>query len=476
VHILSKWFHLLLVLFFLVNPVLGQDSTLTYKASVSLAGASNNTPFWLRANQHGSVPSSGNFVLGNFGLYKTYNPNDPRTFQWSAGAELVTSYSTSPDLFLSDLFATAKVGKLELLAGQKKNTTGLTDTLLTSGSMSVSGNARPFPRVQISLPEFLPLYFTNEYVSIKASYSDGFLHGSTINYGSVRQVERTYFHQKSVYLKFGKSGDMLAGYAGINHQAVWGGEKKITPVGNMKQSEAYWHTVTGKTFNNNKTGNHFGTIDLGVQLKQKEWSYFLYRQNIFETGSLFKVINLSDGLNGVSIKRNKRIKERYFVINSILLELLGTKNQMNSNPFSGLVLFERGNYYNHYIYANGWSYFGQSLGTPLIDNKNNIKPDSEINESEFTNNNRIMAFHGGVTASWLNINFLFKGTYSRNFGTYISPFSTRKDQIALMMNAEKKVKGSSGLIVFASIGSDIGSLYSHSSGLLVGVRKSGFLN
>ena len=469
-------FYFLLIFFFYAYNASAQDSTLTYTGSVSAAGATDNTPFWMRANQYGAVPSSGNFILGDFSIYKIYNPNDPRIFNWSAGAEVITSYGTASNVFISDLFATARIGKFEILAGQRKNVTGLMDTLLTSGSLSVSQNARPFPRLQIAIPEFIPLYFTNNYVSIKASYSDGLLHSSAINYGSVPEVRETYFHQKTIYFRFGQAENKILGYAGINHQAVWGGEKEISPINNMKQSEAYWHTITGKAYNYNRIGNHFGTIDLGIQWKRKDWTYFLYRQNIFETGSLFKVINVTDGLNGLSIKRNKRIKERYFTINSILLELVGTKSQENNNPFSGFALFEKGNYYNSHIYVNGWSYFGKSIGTPLIGNKNDIRGDLENNVSEFTNNNRIVALHGGVTASWLNIDLLLKSTYSRNFGTYISPFSKRKDQLSVLLNAEKKINKFSGSTIFTSIGLDIGDLYSNSAGLMIGIKKSGFLN
>lgn len=133
------------------------------------------------------------------------------------------------------------------------------------------------------------------------------------------------------------------GFAGINHQAIWGGEGKIAPLYEMKPIQAYWYTITGKTFNYTKIGNHFGTIDLGLQWKRKEWSYFIYRQNIYESGSLFKVINFTDGLNGLSIKRNKSrlAGTTYFQIRSILLEVVGTKDQTNSNPFSGISLLKK---------------------------------------------------------------------------------------------------------------------------------------
>ncbi|TDE08557.1 hypothetical protein E0F88_32490 [Dyadobacter psychrotolerans] len=466
----------LLIFLVFVSEANAQDSTVIYNASVTLSGSIEKTPFWISANKNGAVPNTGNFGLGQFSIYKIYNLNDPRRFQWSAGAEVVASYSEKPQVFVSDLFGAIKVGKVEILAGQKAHMTGLVDTLLTSGSLSVSGNTRPFPRLQISVPDYYPLYFTNDFVSVKASYSDGLLHGTDIGYGSVRSISQTFFHQKSIYFRLGREEGNWTGLLGMNHQAIWGGEEEINPVEKMSKGKAYRYTVTGKTLNSRKIGNHFGTIDLGVQWKRTAWTYFLYRQNIYETGSLFKVINFTDGLTGLSIKRNKKIKERYFLVNSILVEVIGTKEQTNKNPFSGLAIFEKGNYYNHFTYANGYSYFGRAIGTPLIANKYNTRSDDGLNASEFTNNNRFWTLHSGVTASWLNTNFLFKGTYSRNFGTYISPFDGRKDQVSFIITAERKLKGRSGLIAFAGLAGDIGSLYPHSESLFAGLKKTGFLN
>ena len=463
---------------FLASKVAAQDSTLTYNASILLSGANNDTPFWVRANQGGAIPLSGNFTVGQFGLYKVYNLHDPRVFQWSAGAELVTSYGKSANIFASDLYAAGKIGPVEVMAGQKRNITGLVDTLLTSGSLSVSGNSRPLPRVQISIPEFYPLAFTNYFVSIKASYSDGILPGTNINYGSIKYISRTYFHQKTIYFKLGNDNGRLTGFVGINHQAIWGGEDRIWPLYATKPLQAYWHTVTGKMLDRRRIGNHFGTVDMGIQWKDENWSYYLYRQSIYENGSLFKVINFTDGLNGLSIKRNKSkyTKTKQFDVHAILFEFLSTKNQTNDNLFSGMTVLEKGNYYNHYIYRNGWSYHNKNIGTPLVANKNDIKTDSYSSVSEFTNNNRILAFHTGLTASWLSFNFLFKGTYSRNFGTYISPFESRKDQISVLLSTEKKLSLKFHPVVFASLASDIGSLYPNSTSLMVGIKKMGFLN
>jgi len=470
---LSMRIHIIIAWFLSGSFAFAQDSTLTFRASLLLAGATDQTPFWLHANQNGTVPMDGNFASGRWGIYKIYNPNNPRLFQVSSGAELITNYSTTGKLFFTDLFVAAKLGPVELMAGQQKNISGIVDTLLTSGSMSISGNARPFPRVQISIPEFYPLAFTNNFVSLKASYSDGLLRGSDILYGSIKHVDRTYFHQKSLYLRFGNRNLYI--YGGVNHQAIWGGEDKIAPIDNLNMLDAYWHTITGKASNLKRIGNHFGTIDLAGEWNNEKWSVFLYRQNIYETGSVYKIINLTDGLNGIRIKKLKTVlKPKKFIFQSLLFEFVNTEDQGNATPVFGLSIFEKGNYFNHYIYRNGWSYLGRGIGTPLI-------PGAEItrgsaSETSFTENNRSMVFHAGLTASWFNTNLLFKATYSRNMGTFIYPYNPSRHQASILINAERKVNLGKSTLVFGSVACDIGKLYPNATSLLLGIRKSGFLN
>jgi hypothetical protein len=420
----------------------------------------------------------GNFALANVGLYKVYNPHNPRTFQWSAGLQAIGSFGKSGNLFLSDAYIAGKIGKIEILAGQKSNVMGLMDTTLTSGSLSVAGNSRPFPRVQISTPDYLPLQFTENFVALMFSYSEGYLGSSRLNYGVEREVSYTYFHQKSLYFRFGNNSSRWKVHIGANHQAVWGGEEKIMPLYELEPLKAYWYTISGKTLGYNKVGNHFGTIDLAGEWRGNKWSYLVYRQNIYETGSLYKIINFEDGLNGIRLKRMKPLpaKSAQFALQSFLFEVVGTNSQTNRSPLSGLSVYEKGNYYNSYIYQRGWSYFNRGIGTPLAPASNITDPSLPSNASEFTNNNRVWAFHTGVTVIWLKTYFGFRGTYSRNSGSLLSPFDARKEQFSLSLTAEKNIEFLGGCSIFSNITSDFGHLYPKSYGLIAGIRKSGFLD
>ena len=101
---------LTLYLLLIVFELQAQDTTVYYKASVMAAGATAQTPFWQHANQNGSIPLNGNFGIVDAGIYKVYNPHNPRLIQWSAGVQGIASYGKSENVFLSDLYAALKIG------------------------------------------------------------------------------------------------------------------------------------------------------------------------------------------------------------------------------------------------------------------------------------------------------------------------------------------------------------------------------
>jgi hypothetical protein len=185
---------------------------------------------------------------------------------------------------------------------------GLADSLLTTGSIAMSSNYRPYPKIQIATPQFVNIIPGNDILSFKFSYSDGLLGSAGVHYGNVTHVPEIYMHQKSLYLKLGKRRHRLNLYAGFNHQAIWGGEDKIF-TGGLKKAEAYEYVILGKSWLSSRVGNHLGTIDIGAEWKSRDWTIFVYRQSIYEDGSLANLSNVADGLNGIRLKR-KNQKEK----------------------------------------------------------------------------------------------------------------------------------------------------------------------
>lgn len=464
-------------LFLCVNFSKAQDSTFSYHTKLQAAFSTGQTPFWLHANQFGQVPTQGSFIAGQFGFYR--NParsrGQKKLVDWSTGVELAT-YATKSgsDIFLTDAYLGVSLGALELSVGQKKEVVGLMDTTLTSGSLSLAGNSRPYPRVQLAIPHFVSLGFTKNFVAFKGSYSDGLLGEAKVQYGNIGSVPALYMHHKALYIRLGKPEHRLHLYGGFNHQAMWGGEDLIF-TGGLKRPLAYKYVVLGKPWANSRVGNHFGTIDMGAQWRGENWTYFAYRQNPYEDGSLSQLTNIADGLNGLRISRNKYPDAYGLQIRALLVELMTTKSQGGDVFDATNKIFGRDDYYNHYVYTQGWSYRGRALGTPIVPTQDLQRPEIPKDSSRFTVDNRILALHLGLEGQIRAIKVQVRGTLSRHFGTYGNPFSTPRNQASLLLDMEKPVSVLNGSFLSLKLSTDLGTLYPNTFGLMVGWRKQGFL-
>lgn len=475
----AGYLFLTLILSLQINSY-AQDSTFFFQGSIQAAVSSHDTPLWLQANQYGAIPSNGSFASGSWGLYKTYRKVSPLKdkipfFNWAAGAKLITNVSENKnDFFFTDLFIALKAGALELSVGQREEFTGLCDSTLTSGSIPMSGNARPYPRIQLAIPEFYNIF--DDFIGIKAAYSDGVLGPSNIQYGNVSYIPDTYLHQKSIYLRLGRPWQKLNFYGGVNHQAMWGGENKIF-AGGLNPGKAYEYVVLGKPWATSRVGNHFGTIDVALELKTKNWEFFLYRQNIYEDGSLAQFKNVSDGLNGLRIKRRHFDPTKTgFQVRSLVFELLNTKSQGGAEFDYDNGIFGVDNYFNHYVYRQGWSYRSRTLGTPLIVPQEFMNKDLTHDPSVFTMNNRLTAFHLGMDSRWNGVDLRLLTTYSHNLGTYAQLFSPAIHQVSFLLKATRLFPVLFNSLISASVSTDIGDLYNKNSAFSISWTKKVMFN
>lgn len=452
-----------------------QDSTFYYSASLLGAASTSQTPFWLANNQNGVIPSKGSFATARASFHRVYNVNNPRFFQWSGGAEGVALAGKNTTVFFTDLFIAGKAGPIELSIGQKKEMIGLSDSTLTSGSFALSQNYRPYPRIQLSTPGFVNLIPRNDLIGFKFSYSDGLLGPAGVHYGNVSRVDEAYLHHKAFYVRLGKQRHKLNLFAGFNHQVIWGGEDKIFS-GGLKRSEAYEYIVFGKSWHRSRVGNHFGTIDVAAEWKGKRWNVLLYRQSIYEDGSLSNLSSIADGLNGLRFKKRSRpTPSDGLSVNTVLLEFIYTKNQGGEVFDFSTGTFGMDDYFNHYVYNQGWSYRGRTLGNPLIAPQSAFRPGLRSSPTLFTPNNRLIAYHLGTDLSWNTMNFSLKATHSVNSGTYRRSFTETLHQTSFILRAERPVSSKLNGHITLNLAADIGKIYPNTMAVMVGWRKSGFI-
>jgi len=457
--------------------VFGQENYIT--SEVQLSGSyvtSGNIPFWLRSNQNGDFPGGG-ISSGISGIIrKDYGKDHPGCFDWSACVEGRINLGQHFDIKLIQGNARAKLSVFELSAGRSRELTGLCDTLLSSGSFSISGNALGIPKLELSMPEFYILPFFDGLLAFKGNFSHGWL-GKT----DLRNLDwnelflDSFFHQKSLYGRLGRNTSKVRFYGGMNHQVFWGSEKDIYERGfNLSKLETFAYVLIGKNYGTDeiptsKVGNHLGSYDIGFEYDFPTIRLFAYRQNFYDFGKVINPQNYKDGLSGLKIF-NKQYIGRGIHLKSILFEFLNTRNVSGVRGDS-----EIQDYYNNYQYVNGWSYKGIGLGTPFISQKN-LTREGLASDDNFFINNRVNVYHVGSEGSFLGLDYIVKMSYSRNFGTYKTSevYNTFNEigQFSGIIKLRRDLRN--GVNIWCLTAFDYGKLYDNSAGLVMGISKELF--
>ncbi|WP_245683966.1 capsule assembly Wzi family protein, partial [Rhodohalobacter halophilus] len=131
------------------------------------------------------------------------------------GADLALRVSGNSTAFFPELYLGAEYRAFRLDFGRFNRPIGLNNHNLSIGSMMVSRNAVPIPRIMLSTPEFTDVPWTNDILEFKAMVSHGW-------FTDERYVDSPYLHQKYLYLKVNATKSLSA-VGGIVHNAQWGG-------------------------------------------------------------------------------------------------------------------------------------------------------------------------------------------------------------------------------------------------------------
>ncbi|TNE74777.1 hypothetical protein EP331_00715 [bacterium] len=393
------------------NSVTAQDSSSILIYSELHSKLSDRLGFWDYSNSGGRlIPDKNQLISG----IKT-NYNSPLIFKSRLRLYSEVFYNTENVFTFQEYGIEIKNDWFKLGYGTENQDIGLIRHTISTGSFVESGNAKPFEKLYFSTNGFIPLF-------ILGKYSDWFLINGYISHTEFksRAIKNEMLHFKSLY---GHALNPLpvSIYGGITHMAFWGGESAT--FGNLASGwdtfkKIFWALGGGEVGPDAETaytlGNHIGVFDFGTLLKFEKLTIDIYRTFLIEDRDGLNFKNLWEGAFGseLSIKQSKWIKK-------INYEYIYTKRQSGSVPPS--TDNSRGgpggwdNYYNHYLYTDGWTNDGFTIGNPLMSS-------SRLNGLGLlaVSNNRIVAHHIGIESNVSStIQSIIKITYSRNYGNYI---------------------------------------------------------
>jgi hypothetical protein len=389
----------------------------------------NYTPFWLRSDQFGSNPLSGASIGLIGAVRKDYDSAKRHLVDWSASLEERVNIGQITQGTLIEGYGKIRVSIFELMGGRAKEIMGLVDTSLSSGTFAISGNALGIPKVQVSIPDYFSLPFWGKLFSIKGNYAYGWLGEAPIQTDTLVKQANTYFFQQSLYGRLGKPGWRFHLKGGINHQGFWGNEKSIFgSQWKLSTLQTYEYALLAKDYNGSKVGKQMGSADIGVEYDFDKIHILLYRQFFIYIGAFFHLANFRDGLNGLSIM-NKIQAGHILKWHKVLFEVFYSKDQAGY-PWSIRTPSGDENYYNNFLYTDGWSYKGMGLGNPFITPNTTTRAGFPNAPNDYFNNNRVVAFYTGMEGSLSKYVFSARLSYSLNYGTFAtSPWGSSRGSV-----------------------------------------------
>lgn len=435
------------------------------------------TPFWLISNQYGLLTSNNSNEWIKIGVNSSVNLS--KLINYDYAFEVIDRVNIKNEFYINQAYLGIKVHFVKLQFGAAREIIGNQDSSLSSGGLLWSGNCRPVPKLSLSVPNYTPIPFTNGFVELKGGISHGWLDNN-------EYIKHSWLHHKYIYIRLGGKFPFQINY-GFQHFVQWGG---VTADGEHLPSgiDDFMKVLLAQTGDSdapefekvNTLGNHIGSHNFGVDLAIGQYIFSTYWQTIFEDSSGVSFHNIKDGLWGISFHSKNKDK----IINGFLYEFINTTNQSGPYkeywelngvkyiyPVEGGIYHDaegRDNYFNNYLYRNGWVYRGMTIGTPLI-----TSPDLVKNERDIIINNRVTGHHFGFEGKYRKLYYKFFYTYTLNYGTYNNPFDPIHEQHSVLIQTTLSDVFLQGLDFCLKSGIDFGSMYGNNFGIQISLIKYG---
>ncbi len=455
----------------------------------TLVSSSGQTPFWQRSNQYGTIPLQNPLFYASASIRQDYDSTlrvnqKIRAWAWGYGANVHLNVGKQSNVLLPEAYLKTRWKALECYVGRRKEIMGLVDSSLSSGSYIWSGNALPMPKIQISIPNYVSV-LGHGLLAIKGNFAHAW-------FGKQKYVEGYYLHQKSLYGRIGREHAPFQFFAGINHQVQWGGYNPYLVDNNAASVDGHFandfntylnivaplpivrKTFVPKTFvqydDANYGGNQLGSLDLAAQIQWTAGQVLLYRQLPYELGSLFtSLVNADDGLYGIAL----RLKQAPWGIRAFTIEGFHSNNQGSYRAGIARLLGledshfgERHGYFNHGQYYDGWSYQGNTIGTPLI--LPNADWGITATNQRFSNFNQVRSLYWAMEGHFRQWQYRLRSSFVQYKMGYTNPLQ----QVQWTAQVLLQKQFSRQLLFKTNLAWEQGSLWKNNLGIRVAFAKT----
>lgn len=463
------------------------DSTsisLLYNAEAgAILKSGSFVPTAITNNKHGIVSPTNSGAFARAAVL--FNAKSKYGLYADVGADIV-AFMSGANLYYDDhyhlqqLYIDAGYKKLGISYGKKEEKPMLVDYDMSSGNMVWSENSRPMQRFKIGTNDYVS--FAKNWLNVYADMSfgiqgDGDYNDKTFStfkeitdkqYHYSRSVRDTYFHRLNFFLKSNPNAPFVL-TLGAEHVSQYAGiidGQEIRPT-----FKNIFNAVACKASGGDGMNCHIGSIDFRGDVNMKDWNLGLYYQMYFEDIPVegpFRQ-NGTDGLWGIEYKS----KHNWWV-DGALFEYIQTSNQ------GGVVYtpedykyghlphkYSMTNYYNDQTYGP-WANYGLANGNPLL-----CSPIYNSDKAPLFLSTLQKSLHFCVTGTIFdNLRYRLKYTNTKTWGEPFSllPETRSNNSVCLDLNYRYRT-----FTFNMTAALDNGTIYGNNSGILLSVRKTGYI-
>ena len=505
-----KWF--LSILFLSPFPITAQTSlrVINEKAqidhnltcgieTVGMTGGGDFAPFWLTSNHQGLPSVESNNCYSHLAtLGDIFMPNGLAMYY---GCDIGIGVNSETNFFVHQLYCDFGYKWFGLEAGMKERC-GDKISMLSSGSLTWSGNCQPLPEIRAGIPNYTRVPILGNLFSIKGHIGYGRMTDDKWRkgHGGGYYVEGILFHSKSAFVRFGDENRFpLQVTLGLEMNNMFGGTRYNGDIETDMPSDlaAYWTVLF--PFHHleqqgSKDGDNLGSWHLIFDYKIKDWHIGAYYEHFYEDHSSMLGIeyknntqgekgfifygfrqNWFDGLFGIEINAPNDVK----IFHNAVFEFLNTRGQCGSMRLSN-ASYGKGQYvteevdgrddmYNHTIYKS-YSHWGYAIGSPVI-----ISPIYNNDGTDRFRSNRVRMFHIGIDGSITKqIDYRMLATTTKHWGRYTAPLKEVERVSSVMLECSYRLGGASlgwKISLSGAMDFDSGDLLGNNRGVMLTISR-----
>ncbi len=473
-------------------PAAWDQVDIDYEGGVTVnAGNKELAPYYIASNRGGTLTQQYS-TLVNAGAW--HEMDTTRRFSYGFGVELWGGYSSSADydrynasngifynnsqhparLWVQQLYVEGKYRSVSATLGAKQLESPVVNSTLSSGDLTMSGNARPGAGVNVGFVNFQNVPYTHGWLQLcgEIGYyrlSDGDWLENHYNYYNNFITTGYWYNYKYAHFRTKPSQPLVVTF-GMQAAYQFGGTRAIYEHGAETErvkmddnAKAFFRALipgsggssAGDTY---VEGNHVGTWDIALDYKLPGGTVLrAYHERIWEDGSGVGFKNGFDGLWGIEYRAAHR-----GVVDGAVLEYVDFTNQSGPVHYSQddhhgeLTGHATGadNYYNNYAY-NGYANHGMSIGSPFVKS-----PLYNTGGYMAYIDNMMRGFHAGIKGTVSHeVSYRAMLSYRRAWGNPFLPRARGVSDTSLFLETVIVPSWMRQLTLTAQFACDFGTLY-----------------